>query len=99
MSWLNSLGVEKEKEFLRPLRGKDFLLCWCSLSVPCHVDNLVQRINDFEAVGLFDKTLEELRLENAKRSILLVRKAMDLNREFKAQTHLEEFLTGPLISQ
>jgi hypothetical protein len=86
---LEGMGESELREFLKPLRGKN-LACWCKLSQECHADILIEYVKAWEKMGLFDSTLEELQKRNAKRSIELLTKAMNITREPK-QITLEVF--------
>jgi hypothetical protein len=63
-----------------------------ALSALIHVyaDILIEYVKAWEKMGLFDSTLEELQKRNAKRSIELLTKAMNITREPK-QITLEVF--------
>lgn len=41
--WLD-LRLEKQLDFLEPLRDMDFLMCWCPVEKVCHVDEILRRL-------------------------------------------------------
>lgn len=43
--WLD-LMLEREPDFLDPLRDMDFLMCWCPLGTACHVDVILERLGE-----------------------------------------------------
>lgn len=44
-AWRERRPAEFEN-LLKLLRGYDYLACWCSLDVPCHVDNWLYFLNE-----------------------------------------------------
>lgn len=89
---LDSMPEDQLRDYLSPLRGKD-LACFCGLDQACHADVLIERIKAWEEMGLFDHTLKEVQEINAKRSLGLLKKAFDVNKQPK-QTTLDSAMVG-----
>ena len=42
--YLDAMNERERAEFLQPLRKANGLACYCKLSEPCHVDELIKRL-------------------------------------------------------
>lgn len=42
--FLDAMNERERAEFLQPLRKAQELACYCKLSEPCHVDELIKRL-------------------------------------------------------
>lgn len=45
LNWLQENKPTEYKQLIEPLKGKN-LACWCKIGTPCHVDVLIEKVNE-----------------------------------------------------